>query len=155
MCRCPLTYTWFTMGTALPRYGQPREPSGSGSEKEGSGISRLGGYNLDRFLKSRAAAEPIRIELRIGGDILLEMLVTIVDRGESCKEVIAPLLLLWLPQRWTGGMVEVASRRQPLPPTSDFPPRMTNELVSTIHDDVTTKTMRTRWMNCCVRGCGC
>ena len=64
----------------LPRYGQPREPSGSGSEKEGSGISRLGGYNLARFLKSRAAAEPIRMELRIGGDILLEMLVTIVDR---------------------------------------------------------------------------
>lgn len=51
---------------------------------------------MARFLKSRAAAEPIKIELRIGGDILLEMLVMMDGSGESCKEVIAPLLLLFL-----------------------------------------------------------
>ena len=50
-------------------------------------MGRLGGYNLDRFLKSRAAAEPIRMELRIGGDILVEILVTMDGMEDKCKEV--------------------------------------------------------------------
>ena len=49
-------------------------------------MGRLEGSNLERFLRSSAAAEPIKMELRIVGDILPEILATIDGRGESCKD---------------------------------------------------------------------
>ena len=81
-------------------------------------MGRLGGYNLDRFLKSRAAAEPIRMELRIGGDILVEILVTMdgSTSGESCREVVVPPdFPIWVDERLLpllefGSRVAVAMR---------------------------------------------
>ncbi len=71
---------------------------------------------MDRFLKRRAAADPISMELRIGGDIILvEILVTMdgSTSGESCMEVDFPVWVgeRLLPQLEFGWRVDVVAMR--------------------------------------------
>ena len=82
----------------LPSRGHPNDPGGNGSSKALS----YGAGKFFAFLYRNIATAPIRIELRIGGDIFDIDLVMMDGTSEACNFVLPLLLRSLIMLRWVG-----------------------------------------------------